>query len=170
LIALLVRRTTGIEVKRSVVQIGIILAVSQLTLLAGMITRPIAGVMILALAGGVCLAVLIIRRIWPEKMWLLQSPANVLVMCSHLLDATVTFVGVDFYPYGEQHVLPNALISFFGTGAVMYVLKIVALFVVLYLLDKYVDDEEMNIFVKMIIMVLGMAPATRNFLRIIIAS
>ena len=58
----------------------------------------------------------------------------------------------------------------FGTAAVMYLLKLAVLPVVLYLLDKYVEEDEMNVFMKMIIMVLGLAPATRNFLRIIIGA
>ena len=52
----------------------------------------------------------------------------------------------------------------------MYLLKLALVPVILYLLDTYVEDENLNMFVKIVIMVLGLAPATRNSLRIIIAS
>lgn len=170
LLSLLIRRLFKIEAKKTLISMGIILSVSQLALLLEMVERPMAGFLIIFFSSAVCGAVLIIRHVWGEKLWLLKSRENTLVICCHLIDATVTFIGIDFYGYAEQHVIPRALICIFGSASVMYLLKIAALPVVLYLLDTYLEDEEMNIFIKMIIMVLGLAPATRNFLRIIIAS
>lgn len=170
LFALGVRRFSGAPLRGTVMSVGTILAASQLVLLLEMVKRPLAGVFIVAVASGVCGATLALRHFLRGRTFLLESRANLLVICCHLIDATVTYVGIDFYGYAEQHVLPRTLIGLFGTGAVMYLLKLAALPIVLYLLDTYVDDEEMNIFVKMVIMVLGLAPATRNFLRIIVAS
>jgi uncharacterized membrane protein len=170
LIGLLVKRFWRTEVKKTVLVIGIILGGWQLAFVLGMAKRPLAGLLIVCLSSAVCGAVLLLRRLWPKRLRLLQSRENVLVVCCHLIDATVTFVGIDLYDYAEQHILPRTLIGLTGTASVMYLLKITALPVVLYLLDKYVEDQEMNSFIKMVVMVLGLAPATRNFLRIVIAS
>jgi len=170
LFALAVKRLSGTGVRSTVVSVGTIFAASQLVLLLEMVERPLAGAFIITVALGVCGATLVFRHVLRGKISLLDSQANLLVICCHLIDATVTYIGIDFYGYAEQHVLPRTLIGLFGTGAVMYLLKLAALPVVLYLLDTYVDDEEMNVFVKMVIMVLGLAPATRNFLRIIVGS
>ena len=150
--------------------IGAILAASQLALLLEMMVRPGAGLLMGAVSIGICLSVLLVSRLWGERLTFLRGRENLLVIWFHLIDATVTFIGVDFYGYAEQHVLPRGLIDIFGTASVMYLLKLVVLPIVLYLLDKYVEEEEMNVFMKMIIMVLGLAPATRNFLRIIIGA
>jgi len=170
LIGLLVKRFWRTEVRKTVMVIGIMLAGWQLAFVLSMAKRPVAGLLILLLSLAVCGMVLLLRRLWPKRLGLLQSRENVLVLCCHLVDATVTFVGIDLYGYAEQHVLPRALIRLAGTASVMYLLKVTALPVVLYLLDRYVEDREMNVFIKMVVMVLGVAPATRNFLRIVIAS
>ncbi len=170
LAGLLVRRFLGVELKKTVILIGVVLAASQLALLVRMIERPGAGLLILGLSFSTCLGVLAVRHLWGKKLSFLRGRENLMVMFSHLIDATVTFVGVDFYGYAEQHVLPRILISVFGSAWSMYLLKIAVLPVVLHLLDKYVEDEEMNVFMKIIIMVLGLAPAIRNFLRIVIGA
>ena len=170
LIGLLLRRFTSIEVKKTVIFIGALLATSQLALLLEKVERPVAGLLMVGVSLAVCLSVLLVSRLWGERLTFLRSRENLMVIWFHLIDATVTFIGVDFYGYAEQHVLPRGLIDVFGTAGVMYLLKLAVLPIVLYLLDKYVEEEEMNLFMKMIIMVLGLAPATRNFLRIIIAS
>lgn len=170
LVGLFVKRFWRAEVKNTVLIIGIILAGWQLAFVLGMVKRPVAGLLIVCLSLAVCGAVLVLRRLWPKRLALLQSRENMLVVCCHFIDATVTFVGIDLFNYAEQHILPRTLIRLTGTASVMYLLKAIALPVVLYLLDRYVEDREMNIFIKMVVMVLGLAPATRNFLRIIIAS
>lgn len=170
LAALALRRLFGREVKTTVIAIGGILAISQIALLLEMIRRPVGAIAIAALSLGVCGAVQLVRMRWGERLTFLRSRENVMVLWFHLVDATVTFVGVDFYGYAEQHVLPQTLISWLGSASVMYLLKLVVLPIVLYLLDRYVEEREMNLFMKMVIMVLGLAPATRNYLRIIIGS
>lgn len=170
LVGLLVRRFWKTEVRKTVLVIGIILAGWQLAFVVEMVRRPLAGLLIIALSSAVCGGTLLLRRLWPKRLALLQSRENMLVVGCHLIDATVTFVGIDLYDYAEQHVLPRILIDLTGTASVMFLLKIIALPVVLFLLDRYVEDREMNIFIKMVVMVLGLAPATRNSLRIVIAS
>ncbi|MDI6916534.1 MAG: DUF63 family protein [Thermoplasmatales archaeon] len=67
--------------------------------------------------------------------------SNVLLFFAHFLDASATFVGTDFYNYAEKHPLPAFLINLSGTGAVMYPLKFVLIFLIIYVLDIIYKKE-----------------------------
>jgi uncharacterized membrane protein len=90
---------------------------------------------------------------------------NTALLGVHMFDATTTFVALSFFPYFEQHVLPSFLIELFGP-AVMFVLKFAVISAALYLLDKEAKNEQ-NKFVKIIVLILGLAPGLRNALRLI---
>ena len=98
------------------------------------------------------------------KWDLLKDKFNLSVLSAHLFDASATFIAVDFYGYGEQHVLPNALMSLTGTAAVMYPLKIVVILAALYVIDEYVEDSTIKNMLKLAIFILGFAPGLRDFL------
>ncbi|HNR25494.1 MAG TPA: DUF63 family protein, partial [Methanobacteriaceae archaeon] len=70
-----------------------------------------------------------------NKWWLLKDKFNLSVLIAHLLDASTTFIAVDFYGYGEQHVLPNFLTQMVDTAVVMFPLKITVILTVLYIID-----------------------------------
>ena len=93
----------------------------------------------------------------------LGSEFNLLVVGAHLLDASATFVGVDFLGFGEQHVLPSWLIDYFGSAFVMFPLKLVVLLPALYVIDKDLEKDEMTRrFIKFVILILGIGPAIRD--------
>ncbi len=98
------------------------------------------------------------------------SRMNAGILSSHLLDASSTFIALTFFGYQEQHVLPTFLIDLAGgtaTGAwIMFPLKIFVVGGVLLLLDKYAEDEQFKNFLKLIILVLGLALGTRDFLTV----
>lgn len=83
---------------------------------------------------------------------------------AHIFDASSTFVAVDFYGYGEQHVVPSALTKLTGTAFVMYPLKIIVILSALYVIDLYVEDRTVKNMLKLAIFILGLAPGLRNFL------
>lgn len=92
---------------------------------------------------------------------------NIFIIMIHMFDATTTFVSIQFYPYVEQHVLPNFLIGYFGP-AVMFPLKLGVVSLVLYALDKELKTEpEKRTFLKIVVTILGMGPGVRNFLRLV---
>lgn len=103
-----------------------------------------------------------------NKWDLLKSKINLSVLSAHLFDASSTFIAVDFYGYGEQHVLPNALTNLAGTAFVMFPLKIVVILAALYVIDEYVEDETIANMLKLAIFILGLAPGIRNFLSLCI--
>lgn len=109
---------------------------------------------------------IIIRKKWN----LIKNKYNLSVLLAHLFDASSTYVAVDFYGYGEQHVLPNALTNFTGTALVMFPLKIVVILSALYVIDIYIEDETIKNMLKLAIFILGLAPGLRNFLSLCIGT
>jgi uncharacterized membrane protein len=103
-----------------------------------------------------------------NKWDLLKSKINLSALSAHLFDASSTFIAVDFYGYGEQHVLPNALTNLAGTAFVMFPLKIVVILAALCVIDEYVEDETIANMLKLAIFILGLAPGIRNFLSLCI--
>jgi uncharacterized membrane protein len=91
------------------------------------------------------------------------------VMFSHMIDATATFVTLQFFSYKfyEEHVLANSFISIFGPVG-MYVMKFVVLLPILYLIYKYEFDEEFSNLLKIIFAVFGLAAGLRSALLLII--
>lgn len=101
-----------------------------------------------------------IGRFWS----LFKSKINLAIISAHIFDGTTTFIGVDFYGYHEQHVLPAFIYNLTHSAVTIYPLKIAVIILSLYLIDRYIDDEKLNGLLKLTIFVLGLAPGLRNFL------
>ncbi|MFP4001100.1 MAG: DUF63 family protein [Candidatus Natronoplasma sp.] len=100
----------------------------------------------------------------------LNRPLNMLIILAHLFDASSTYRGITVYGYAEKHVLPTFLIS--STGPfIVFVVKIILIVLIIYVLDLLFEEEfsetrEVSIFLKLVVIILGAAPAIRNTLRI----
>jgi uncharacterized membrane protein len=112
-------------------------------------------------AWGLVSSIFVVLR---NKWSILRDKFNLSVLLAHLFDASSTFVAVDFYGYGEQHVLPSALTALVGTALIMYPLKISIILGALYLIDIYIEDNTIKNTLKLAIFILGLAPGLRNFL------
>lgn len=157
--------------------------------------RPDTVVLILVTASLLTVAVFsvfrLLKGVYPKlSVYILGS--NILLFFAHFLDASATFVGTDFYNYAEKHPLPAFLINLSGTGAVMFPLKFILIFLVIYVLDitykkeikdisrknqkfflKYQEnaesvfrDKTLTGLLKICIFILGLAPGVRDMLRI----
>ncbi len=104
-----------------------------------------------------------------DKFSVLSKRGNLSVLSAHIFDATSTFVAMDFFGYSEQHVLPTFMINITGTSLVMYPLKIIIILLILYVVDKGVDDKTSNHMLKLAVFILGLAPGIRNFTTLILA-
>ncbi|KAF5409966.1 MAG: hypothetical protein C5S43_05585 [Candidatus Methanocomedens sp.] len=97
---------------------------------------------------------------------------NITILLAHMLDASSTFFGVDFLGYYEKHVVPSFLIDLTGTASIMFPLKLIIFIPVIYILDTQFDDDDeskrLRDLVKLTIIVLGLAPATRNTVRMVL--
>jgi len=99
----------------------------------------------------------------------LKNRGNLEVLSAHIFDATSTFVAMEFFGYYEQHVLPTFLINLSGTALIMYPLKIGVILLVLYIIDKEVNEETSNHMLKLAVYILGLAPGIRNFTTLILS-
>jgi uncharacterized membrane protein len=142
-------------------------------LVIGEIKNPIPAAAILifgAVAAGIIY--LISRSL---NFTLLTNKLNISLLFAHLLDASSTFVGMDWLGYYEKHVAPTFFINLAGNyidhpSLVMYPLKLLVFIPVLYMLDYKFDTEKekrLIALMKLAILVLGLSPATRNTLRIL---
>jgi uncharacterized membrane protein len=131
------------------------------------IVRPDALVLILVIGTLVAFSIYGLAR-W-QGIGLITDRLNFTILWVHLMDASSTFIGIDMLGYYEKHVVPSYLIDLTGTALVMYPLKLAIFIPVIYVLDTQFNDSEESIslrtFVKMVIIVLGLSPATRNTLR-----
>ena len=95
------------------------------------------------------------------------SHTNLLVILVHMFDAATTFIALQFFGYFEQHVVPSLMIGMLGPAS-MFLIKLVVLIPVLYYLDKELENQqEQRTFIKMIVLLLGLAPGIRNFIRLV---
>lgn len=106
-----------------------------------------------------------------KNLKIFLNKINVTLIFSQLLDASATFIGIDYYGYWEKHVLPSFLIDTFHTAAVMLIIKILIVTLAIYLIDiEFKKDLERNpllvSLIKICIIVLGMAPGIRDMLRL----
>ncbi len=135
--------------------------------------HPTSVSMILFLSISMTVAVFLIFSLLKKKykslsVYILGS--NVLLFFAHFLDASATFVGTDIYGYCEKHPLPSFLINLSGTGAVMFPLKFILIFLIIYIIDitykKEIKDKTLIGLIKICVFILGMAPGIRDMLRI----
>lgn len=106
---------------------------------------------------------------------LLTDRLNISILFAHLLDASSTVVGMEVLGYYEKHVVPTFFIGAVGNyidhpSVVMYPLKLLIFIPVIYMLDNKFDREkekELIHLMKLAILVLGLSPAIRNTLRIL---
>ncbi len=98
----------------------------------------------------------------------IASTLNITVIFAHMFDASATFIGIDFFNYWEKHVLPSFFINLTGTAAVMYPLKIVVFIPLLYLLDRGMEESEIELtnFIKFALITIGLAPGIRDAMRL----
>jgi uncharacterized membrane protein len=122
--------------------------------------NPVAAFQVLGSWALVSAPFVLLSRKWS----LLKDKFNLGVLLAHLFDASSTFIAVDYYGYGEQHVLPNFLTQLVDSAIVMFPLKIAVILPALYIIDTYVEDRTIRNMLKLAIFILGLAPGLRNFL------
>ncbi len=95
----------------------------------------------------------------------LLNPSEWLTLFSQTYDGFITFLGVTFYGYLEEHVLPRFIFNYLPTSTFIF-LKAAVTLAVIYFLREYGKQGK---FLLAAIFVLGLATGTRNFLRILFA-
>ncbi len=125
---------------------------------------------VLAAGTGLTLTFYLIARHFKSKIF--TDPLNLSILMAHLMDASSTYIGIDKLGYFEKHVVPSYLIELTGTALVMYPLKLIIFIGVIYVLDTQFEDDERSLnlkeLIKMVILILGLSPATRNTVRMML--
>ncbi len=142
-------------------------------LMVGEVKNPVPAAAILIL--GIITTYIVFFIFQRLHFKLLTNKLNISILFAHFLDASSTFIGMDWLGYYEKHVAPTFFIDLAGNyidhpSIVMYPLKLLVFIPVLYMLDyKFDEDKERKLInlMKLVILVLGLSPATRNTLRIL---
>lgn len=122
---------------------------------------------VIALGSSITACVYILLQILPHSLSMRRCALSVIL--SHMLDASSTYIGVDWLGYEEKHVVPTLLIHTVGSAAVMYPLKLIVLLPLLVILDESLRNErDIRGILMLTLLVLGLAPAIRNTLRMML--
>ena len=138
-------------------------------MLVGDIENPVPAITILTLGALLTYIIYLISK--SHDFTLLTNKLNVFILFAHMFDAPSTFIGIEWLGYYEKHVVPTFIINLAGNfiqypSIVMYPLKLLIFIPVLYMLGN--EEEKLINLMKLTILVLGLSPATRNTLRILI--
>lgn len=140
--------------------VGLVFALYNLSLIVPNITNWTALVLILLFFFVFAALVYIVGQKW---LRFLMIEGNLYVVFAHLLDASATFVGVDFLGFSEKHVLPNFLINNVGSAFIMFPLKLLVVIPAVYYLEKEMSDDVVGRrFIKLVIIAIGLGPAIRD--------
>ncbi|HEY9246861.1 MAG TPA: DUF63 family protein [Candidatus Methanoperedens sp.] len=142
-------------------------------IMIGNVENPVPAFAILMLGILITSAAYLISR--TANFALLTDKLNISILFAHMLDASSTFIGIDWLGYYEKHVAPTFFIDLAANytdhpALIMYPLKLLVFIPVLYMLDNQFDrvkEKKLINLMKFVILVLGLSPATRNTLRIL---
>lgn len=164
LASIYVERKTNFDYRYFILIVGVIICIPNLLKIPHI--NLIALLQVIG-AWAIISAIFVILR---TKWNLLRDKFNLSVIIAQIFDASATFVAIDYYPYMEQHVLPNALIGLAGTALVMFPLKIVIILLALYVIDKYIEDKTIKNMLKLAIFILGISTGLRDLLSLCIGT
>ena len=100
---------------------------------------------------------------------MLLNPLYLLLYLGHFIDGSATYLGIEQYGYVEKHVLPSGFIEYFGTALIMLPLKFLVVTGVIVALESEESNEEQKRMFNLLLLfllALGLAPGTRDILRI----
>jgi uncharacterized membrane protein len=163
---LLCKKVIGEDYYRVYAAIGLIWTCLNLAALSTIGFRNAWVVLAVFFLGSSMTAILLLLRRGFPWLGFLDNRLNMMIVYAHMLDASSTYIGVDWFDYYEKHVVPTFLINITGSAAIMFPLKLLILLPVLSLIDKSLEDRSFINLIKLTLIVLGLAPAVRNTLRL----
>ncbi|MAG21679.1 MAG: hypothetical protein CL943_00035 [Candidatus Diapherotrites archaeon] len=113
-------------------------------------------------AGITAVAVLGFNKL--TKLKLLRDKFNILVTVSQLIGSVPTFIAVEFFGYGEQHPISDIILKFFPFSFVLIKLGLVLL--ILHYVDIEIENENLRGFIKIVVLILGLATGLRDLFRL----
>ena len=169
LLSLVVQRYSKFPYWKTMLAIGTILVIINFALYPRF--YPIPVLMILGITGLWSLLFFLIHKFSQTSKFRmikeLFTLENTGLLSAHMLDASATYAAMTFFGYMEQHPLPRLLIEMTNPAA-MFFLKLVVLIPVLYLIDKYSEPGDFKNFLKIVVLILGLAPGLRDMIRLMV--
>ncbi|MBI4017683.1 MAG: DUF63 family protein [Candidatus Aenigmarchaeota archaeon] len=161
LVALALQRKAGVRYEKTMIIVGSTLVAAELAYLVNFGIPNVRG---MALALGIASVWFVALLAASQKFPKYLTRENAYVLAAHMLDASATFVALAFTSgLFEEHVLPRFLIGTLGLSpAVMFVLKLAVVWPVLYYIDRDVRDAEYRMWLKIIVLILGLPLGIRD--------
>lgn len=161
--ALIVSLRLRKEYRKTMFAAGLLLLIYPLFLLSKNIYTFKPLLYIAAIFAISCMLVLALLRSfsWLNEKWIYAAFA------AHMLDASATVVGVEFFGYWEEHIFEGMLIEKLGTAFVLFPLKIAVLLAVVFVIQRALDKNAAK-FWYFALFILGFAPGLRDALKIML--
>lgn len=158
--AILLEKHKKILYHKTMTRLGGVLVVIALAYLAFFV-KNVPG---MALVAGVWSLWAIALYAVTEKMPRYLTRENYALLAAHMFDASATYTALKFHTgLFEEHVLATTLIRGFGFDpAVMFLLKLVVVWPILYYIDRDVKDLEYRTWLKIVVLILGLALGVRD--------
>jgi uncharacterized membrane protein len=159
-IALLLSKKTKWDFYKMFAVLGLIPAV-PITFFEIINFKAVPGVF-LVLALIAIISAIIIFAFKKLKRKLLEDNLNRMVLVSQLVDGCATFVAIQFFRCGEQHPVSGFFLDLFPFSFVL--VKVAIVLLIIYYVDKEIENENLRGFIKFIVAILGFATGTRDLL------
>jgi uncharacterized membrane protein len=172
LLSLLIQRLSGIPYWEAMLVVGSALTLFNLTLLPAVTLLPLwlIGGLTLLWAGVFFswrpLLARLVRLPISNYYHTLLSRENLAILSAHFLDATATVTALTLFGYMEQHVVPRLFFPLLGPYA-MFLLKAMVVLPALWAIDRYAEDTQFRKFLKIVVLILGLAPGLRDMVRLV---
>jgi len=146
--------------------VGIILFIFLFGINRVRFSKPWIFFAILGLAIVISYAVKIVFKLF--KKGKILKKLNFMPLLGHMIDASATFIAVDFFNAWEKHPLTRTFNDFTGTGASLFLLKLIVVIPAIYLITTEIEDKNFRNYLLIALATLGLAEGLRNALTLII--
>ncbi len=124
-----------------------------------------------ALMTGALWGASVLGKKWWKGVGVFGLPSNLLLFFAQMTDGVATYVGIEHFGYSEKHVLPDVLIGVAGGAWVMVPLKMGLVFLAIMVIDVWYKDDlaenpNLEALVRIIIILLGFGPGSRDLFRL----
>ncbi|MFH1773491.1 MAG: DUF63 family protein [Methanobacteriota archaeon] len=164
--SLYVQKKSGIEYWKLSLFIGTLVLPYFLLNLAGYMKHPLRIFYPLAIAMLIS-GLVYSTSLLCEKTRIFRMKENFIIIFAHLLDGSGTFIGMEYFGFSEEHIIPEMLINLAGSAAIMIPLKLAVILAAIYLIEKWKEEEGVDLYyriIKLTLFILGIGPGTRNAL------
>ena len=93
-----------------------------------------------------------------------DSPFYFLAIYGELIDALSSYIAIK-HGFSEEHVIPSILANI--SPELFFITKMAVTIMVVYLIERFVNEIDMKNYIYIVIFILGFGPGTRNWLLLI---